>query len=331
MNGGRQMKNRSKHVLWRKRLTSLFLVGALVILTGTMNGLAVAEKQVSAVGDSSSDTERKHSDDAFEIIGEDESKRGVFEKHFFTDTGEYLAVAYPEAVHFPEDGEWQEFDNTLAEEATKTGERRYLNKRSPFQVSISKEARTNNLVSINAQGWELSWSLLSVESKAPGREKSLDLQTAKEVAEEAFDSAESGAESDRALAKEDFDFAAANESVRAKIIDTQREELSKLSDNEQKIQSAQKNAELLYESAFNDVDIHYTLGSYRLKEDIVLNKPPAIDSFVYYYQTDGLQARLNEDNTVTVFDPEKPGRCCLHHQRAVYGGCTGTDIDGYQG
>ncbi len=47
------------------------------------------------------------------ISSEDESKRGEFEKHFRLSDGSYEAVTYPFAVHYNDEGEWKDFDNTI--------------------------------------------------------------------------------------------------------------------------------------------------------------------------------------------------------------------------
>ncbi|HBI04672.1 MAG TPA: hypothetical protein DDY49_11660, partial [Paenibacillaceae bacterium] len=50
-----------------------------------------------------------------QIIGELENKREKNVKHFLKEDHTYEAVLYPLPVHYQEDGQWKEIDNTLVE------------------------------------------------------------------------------------------------------------------------------------------------------------------------------------------------------------------------
>ena len=50
------------------------------------------------------------------ILGEVEENRTEFTKEFALDGGLRMAVVYPDAVHYQEDGQWKEIDNTLRAE-----------------------------------------------------------------------------------------------------------------------------------------------------------------------------------------------------------------------
>lgn len=42
------------------------------------------------------------------------AKRGEFEKHYLLSDGSFVAVSYPEAIHYRNaDGEWEDIDNSL--------------------------------------------------------------------------------------------------------------------------------------------------------------------------------------------------------------------------
>ena len=47
------------------------------------------------------------------IIGESVDKRTEFSKEFKLSNGMNMIVVYPEAVHFQKDNTWEEIDNTL--------------------------------------------------------------------------------------------------------------------------------------------------------------------------------------------------------------------------
>ena len=67
------------------------------------------------------------------IVEEDIALRGTYEKHFIMSDGSSMAVAYNEPVHYEEDGQWFEIDNTLVE--TKGG--RIANVKGLESVSFS--------------------------------------------------------------------------------------------------------------------------------------------------------------------------------------------------
>ena len=47
------------------------------------------------------------------------AKRGEFEKHYLLSDGSFVAVSYPEAIHYRNaDGEWEDIDSSLHAEAS---------------------------------------------------------------------------------------------------------------------------------------------------------------------------------------------------------------------
>jgi len=97
-----------------------------------------------------------------QILEEDISKRGEYEKHFLLNDGSYLAVSYAYPVHrLSPDGSFEEVDNTLS---LKDG--RLENADKEFKVSFAGESE-KDLVKISHDGYTMSWGLSSfVEKKA---------------------------------------------------------------------------------------------------------------------------------------------------------------------
>ena len=91
--------------IWKKLTASLL---ALV--------LTVQLLPVSALADEFEIDDERHDTFTYEqpdVSGEIPELRGEYEKHFSLSDGTYSAVVYPYAVHYDEDGTWQEIDNTL--------------------------------------------------------------------------------------------------------------------------------------------------------------------------------------------------------------------------
>ena len=51
-----------------------------------------------------------------EIVTELAEGRGRFQKEYLLSNGQRMLAVYPTAVHYEEDGEWREIDNTLRRE-----------------------------------------------------------------------------------------------------------------------------------------------------------------------------------------------------------------------
>ncbi|MCL2023854.1 MAG: hypothetical protein FWG82_05725, partial [Oscillospiraceae bacterium] len=98
------------------------------------------------------------------------SLRGEFEKHFLNEDGTYTAVSYADAVHYDNQGEWSEIDNTLVK-SKEGGETVYKTADNPVEIEFAQKADSDSLFSIANDGHELSWSLKMIaEETAPEEE-----------------------------------------------------------------------------------------------------------------------------------------------------------------
>ena len=92
-----------------------------------------------------------------DIVSEDVSRREEFVKHYLTGDGTYFAVAYAEQVNYlDDDGEWKEVDNTFSTNIF-TGEKSTRNDK--FKVKFANKADKDKLVSIQTDGFKVSWGL----------------------------------------------------------------------------------------------------------------------------------------------------------------------------
>ena len=98
------------------------------------------------------------------ILTEQKEKRNADTKYFLTENHGGIAAVYPYPVHFEEDGEWKEIDNTLQEENTE--EAGYQNKASHFKVKFAKHGNSKKLVSVKLEEHKVSWGLEPEEKNA---------------------------------------------------------------------------------------------------------------------------------------------------------------------
>ena len=78
-----------------------------------------------------------------------------------------------------------------------------------------------------------------------------------------------------------------------------------LTNNEKMMDASKSRSTVTYKSVLPDIDLRYTVAPEKIKEDIVINKISTISSFIFDISAPGLKARLNEDNSITFFNPEK--------------------------
>ena len=204
------------------------------------------------------------------IVEEDISLRGTYEKHFIMSDGSSMAVAYNEPVHYEEDGQWFEIDNTLVE--TKGGGR-IANVKGLENVSFSQEP-SQELVVIEKDGYTISWGLRF--STAPNAGLSASGRGLKGVETRELDP-----------------------KVTARV---EEPDCTGFEGTDQ-LMLARNAAQLTYENAAGEgVDVEYTVLPGRVKEAIILESPQDIVSYIMDITAEGLTASINEDGEVVFSD-----------------------------
>ena len=200
------------------------------------------------------------------IVEEDIALRGTYEKHFIMSDGSSMAVAYNEPVHYEEDGQWFEIDNTLVE--TKGGGR-IANVKGLENVSFSQEP-SQELVVIEKDGYTISWGLRF--STAPNTGLSASGRGLKGVETRELDP-----------------------KVTARV---EEPDCTGFEGTDQ-LMLARNAAQLTYENAAGEgVDVEYTVLPGRVKEAIILESPQDIVSYIMDITAEGLTASINEDGEV---------------------------------
>ena len=93
------------------------------------------------------------------ILGEDESRREESVKHYIMSDHTYKAVRYSSPVHYEQDGEWVDINNTLAGEEAQDSDdvNGFVNKSNGFKIKFAKKSNGKKLVSIKKDKYGLSW------------------------------------------------------------------------------------------------------------------------------------------------------------------------------
>ena len=102
------------------------------------------------------------------VVAEIPSERSEYQKEFILDNGLRLAVVYPIAVHYEEDGEWREIDNTLrlvasaqsSLSAASSGDSAvfYQNTAGLWDVKLPATLTTGSAVEVSKDGHTLNFS-----------------------------------------------------------------------------------------------------------------------------------------------------------------------------
>ncbi len=98
------------------------------------------------------------------IVSEDTSERSEYTKTFNLDDGTKMLAQYEEPVHFKdENGKWQEYDNSLS--STDNDKSNDLsNQDSDVKITLADKAETTNMVSVETDGYTVSWGYDDIES-----------------------------------------------------------------------------------------------------------------------------------------------------------------------
>ena len=90
-----------------------------------------------------------------QIMEENPEKRTEYSKEFLLNNGLFMAVVYPEAVHYQKDGQWEDIDNTLKLSTDGT----YANTAGVWDVRFPQQLSKSNSVSITKDGYTLSFAM----------------------------------------------------------------------------------------------------------------------------------------------------------------------------
>lgn len=237
-------------------------------------------------------------------MNEETSQREENIKHFRLSDGSYSAVVYDEPVHYRQEGEWIEIDNTLVpatllgEPLTGTIKRNteltaeesqavqnaqgldnlsyigyFENKDNDFKVQLPKGINNNIPVVVRYGGYTVRFRMENIADAAAQVTQPLD-----------------AAESAQRL----------QQKLRGVTDPAARAHLQK----EHAVTVQKNRSAVSYASVQSNMNLHYSICGQSLKEDIVLNALPAARTFSFLFTYTGLQAVLEDDKSVTFRNEE---------------------------
>ena len=205
------------------------------------------------------------------------ANRTKYTKEFRLNNGLYMAVVYPDAVHYETADGWEEIDNTLV---ARDGV--YKNTAGVWEVALPQKLTKGANVTITKDGYTLSFHM------AGQLRSSSDLMTA----------------STAQLGKEMHSVSAAGEAVAV----PQQIDLSEMREGlaVEEMLPEKAYSRLQYEKVFADTNIIYDLDSNKVKESIVLGKyDSTLQGYRYNLNTGGMIPVLEDGGQILLYDSKQ--------------------------
>jgi RHS repeat-associated protein len=218
------------------------------------------------------------------IIGEIEEKREENTKYFLKEDNTMEAVVYPEPVHYQEDGEWKEIDNSLGD-GNDEGDDALENTNSNLKFNFGKYSNSKKLVSIKKDKYKISWSLEGANKSKVEKRKIDESKLNEEIEQEA----------DKTV-NEDKELSEKSEKEKEEIKDVIKE-------NEKKKTVPKIQSTATYRDVFENTDLEYEIQGNNLKENIILKDKTDESEFTFRIDTKNVIAKVDK-NVVKFYDED---------------------------
>ncbi len=214
--------------------------------------------------------------------------RDEFSKHYTLKNGENFAVIFPEPVHYYDENEgWKDVDNRLTYNATT---QKYISANPKFTTAFADNAASDELVSITADGYTVSWSI-SFSNISDGK-----LISEKANADRV--SVTNGKDTEAVLAEVKQDYA----NIQSNTAYTNAISTTALAETvyKEKVTDIGKAiSEVNYFNAIdNVVSLKYSVLHGKIEEDIILRSPSGFVSYTLTVNTGGLVVYSQNDGEV---------------------------------
>lgn len=250
------------------------------------------------------------------------SMRSEYEKHYDNGDGTYTAYIDTVPLHYYENGEWLDIDNTLMQDENGN----YVNRSNSMKVTLSPETSispiniingasndNNQMVSVDYNGYSLSWSLIDTEiaddkpvikdEPIVMSENVTDIEAENpEIADIQTDIADDEIESVVSYEKVyPVSEVSINEQESVERDIGMNKLNAKISESVSNL-----NSSVSYNNICEAVDCKVDIQSNSVKETLILENPDnLLEEYSYFIQSDRLVAELYEDNSVVFSDGDE--------------------------
>ena len=246
------------------------------------------------------------------IEGEVTELRSEYEKHYRLTDGSFMAVQYQVPVHYEDDGQWVDIDNTLEAVTMFSGDRVYQTVNGENVQAFAADLTDGTIMTMANGDHMISMSIWiydpieAAEESIPANEQVNDLAIVEGLSTDV-----SQVETENA--REEFsDEDQEDGSVTAQILTEDTTEGAVIVDEETEhwelddVMPDALSSSILYEDVFPGVDLRYDTFSYNVKESIILKQPMDLDEYAYSFllTLDGLEPELQEDGSILLLDDD---------------------------
>ena len=268
------------------------------------------------------------------LVGEAAGEREETVKHFRRSDGATVAAVYNEPVHYEENGEWQDIDNTLVPAEPRNGVDYVENRANDFRVALPSGMAPGRPVELAYQGHTLSFRMdIGVRTRSgtaeiregllrqpdpgsadhlqalqtafrdaagleAGVEKALTLRGEDDAAVES--PSVSALDSLNMQAAEEVAFRAPVETLTPEEEETVRNLAAEIEREMTTLHTV--SAGITYMDLIPGLDLLYDVTGKSLKESLVLEAVPETASYAFLLECATLGATLNSDRSVTLTD-----------------------------
>ncbi len=222
------------------------------------------------------------------IVAEVEALREENTKHFLCEDGSYIATTYSEPIHYKENGEWKEIDNTLKlsnKVKSSSGKAMYVPKSADTEVKIPQSFSDGQKISLTKKGHTISFGV--------SQDKSVKLSKTATVVNN-IEELSSNVQPDKVELH--------NKTLIASTDSENYGEITKY--NNEVVAIENQAGAIVYEDVFESADLEYVVTTNSIKENIVVYEKQ--NDYTYKFDMDfgDLVPIVNEDNSIRVVDPE---------------------------
>lgn len=230
-------------------------------------------------------TQKPATEEEVHIVGELTDKRTEYSKEYVLSNGLHMASVYSQAIHYQENGQWKDIDNTLRTVGAGS-EAAYANTSGIWDVSLPQELSQEKGITVTKDGYSLTF-YMSGELRTP----SLEIMSTSTM--------QIGAAS-LALTE------AVSAEAQVQIVDVSQDK-AQAQYPETVLENLRSRLE--YENVYADTRIVYDLTSNHLKESIILERySDTLRGYRYTLDTGELTPVLSDSGEIGFFgkDSKEP-------------------------
>ncbi len=221
------------------------------------------------------------------IVSEVKELREEYAKHFVCEDGSYIVATYSDPVHYKENGQWKEINNSLElsdDVKSSSGKAMYTPKSGNFDVKIPQSFSNGQMVSATNKGYTISFganrsALLRNDTKATVVNEIDDLSSNVQTDQVSFTQKQAASSADST---------------------TKQSEIATY--NSEAMTVKNQVGGVVYEDVFDNSDLEYIVTTNSIKENIVVNEKQ--DKYIYSFNMDfgELTPVINEDNSISLVE-----------------------------